>query len=82
VTSWRQLQARCSDPKEPPSKSGCPSSWTIEELRKLRSDLKGMTEELKLELGDCDEHIRLGQKVFFPGEPKGIETKGVKSKLS
>ena len=38
-----------------------------------------MTEELKLEL---DEHIRLGQKVIFPGEPKGTETKPVKPKLN
>jgi len=37
-------------------------------------------EELKLELGDCDEHIRLGQKGIFPGELKGTETKPVKPK--
>ena len=41
-----------------------------------------MTEELKLELGDADEHIRLGQKGIFPGAPKVIETKPLKPKLN
>ena len=41
-----------------------------------------MMEELKLELGDCDEHIRLGQKGIFPGKARCIETKPVKPTLN
>lgn len=39
-------------------------------------------EELKLELGDADEHIRLGQRGIFPGKPRSIETKLLKPKLN
>jgi hypothetical protein len=54
----------------------------IEELRKRISDLKGITEELKLELGDSDEHICLGQKGIFPGKPRATETKPAKPRLN
>jgi len=41
-----------------------------------------MTEELKLELVDSAEHLRLGLKGIFPKEPMGSETKSVKPKLN
>ena len=53
----------------------------IEELRKLVSDLKGMTEEFKLELVELDEHLRLGQKGIFPMKP-GTEVKPLKPILN
>ena len=54
----------------------------IEELRKLVSDLKGMTEEFKLELVESDEHLRLGQKGIFPMKPMGTEVKPLKPILN
>ena len=53
----------------------------IEELRKLVSDLKGITEEFKLELVELDEHLRLGQKGIFPREPMS-EVKPLKPTLN
>jgi len=41
-----------------------------------------MTEELKLELVDAEEHRRLGQKGIFPADPKVIEMKPLKPELN
>ena len=54
----------------------------IQELRKLVSDLNAMTEELKLELSESEEHRHLGQKGVFPAKPRGIETKQPKPELN
>ena len=54
----------------------------IQELRKLVSNLKEMTEELKLEPVDAEEHRRLGLMGFFPPEPKASEMKPLKPKLN
>ena len=46
------------------------------------SDLKGMTEEFKLELVELGEHLHLGQKGIFPMEPVGTEAKPLKPILN
>ena len=54
----------------------------IQELRKLVSELKEMTDELELELVDAEEHRYLGQKGIFMMKREVDEMKPLKPKLN
>jgi hypothetical protein len=51
----------------------------IQELQRLVSELKVLTEQLNLDLGDSEGHRSLGQKGILPAGPKGTLDESIRA---